>query len=540
MGPGRALVFMLSFRWLYALLVFVTVSVFAESALAQAQEEPVRPRRRQNQCSEDSQVSLFGTSLRLGTVLDQLARNHSCRLVVRKEINLKREVDIPTLKNVTLRDALRVILSPIGYSFAFEDADLVIFASYTQIFRVNVPMLTQFWSTSISNEAAGPGGGGQGGGQAGGLGGGVGGAGGAGGLAGGMGGAGGGQGGAQGLGGQISLTSVSSSDGFWDELEASMEALVGEGGKASVNRSAGLVIVHDSPENLDAVERYIDTVNEEMSRQAVVEIRVAEFTSRDRINAGVDWNGLVQDLAGSGASAGVVSDFSFRSINTASSNPGSVAFSLSGVNGTAVLNALQDQGEINLVSQPNLLVGNNLPAIIQVGNVQGYIAQVTTAVDDGAVSTEVEQGILSDGLTMSLLPRIQENDNITMTVSVILQEILSIDTRNFGGQEQAFGGETPILQIDLPRLNRRGYNGTVTSGFGDTLVIGGLIQKREEENSAGLPWLSKLPIIGILFGTQESRDDTTELLILLTPRQLADGAKPDPVYMERFIDPAED
>ncbi len=520
------------------------VAVFLSCAISEpafAQEETQRQRRRGSGCSEDGPVSLFGTSLRLGTVLDQLARNHSCRLVVRKEINLKREVDIPTLKNITLRDALRVILSPIGYSFAFEDQDLVIFASYTQIFRVNVPMLTQFWMTSISNEGAqggGGGAGGMGGGMAGGMGGGAGGMGG--GMAGGMGGGmqGGGGGGQQGLGGAVSLTSFSSSRGFWEELEESMEALIGEGGKSSINRSAGLVIVNDSPENLEAVGRYIDTVNEEMARQAVVEVRVAEFTSRDRLNAGVDWNQLFQRVGG--LNIGATSDFAFQSINQASVNPGNAAFTLSGVTGSVVLNALQDQGEIKLVAQPNLLVGNNLPGIIQVGQIQGYIAQVSNTVEDGAVATEVEQGILSDGLTMSLLPRIQDDTNITLTVSVVLQEILAIDTRSFGGGSAGIVGQTPILQLDLPQLNRRGYSGTVTAGFGDTLVIGGLIQRRKEENSAGLPWLAKIPILGILFGAQEARDDSTELLILLTPKRLAEGAKPDPVYMERFLDPRDD
>ncbi|MEO1483909.1 MAG: hypothetical protein AAFU77_17500 [Myxococcota bacterium] len=519
---------------------FAAFSLVASVALAQErQSRQERPRRRSKVCFEEGQVSLFGNSLRLGVVLDQLARNHSCRLVVRKEINLKRDVDVPTLKNVTLRDALRVILSPVGYSFAFEDGDLVIFASYTQIFRVNVPMLTQYWVTSISNEAAGPGGqGGQGGGgQAGAGGAGAGGAQAGGGARGG--GGGGAQGAQSGLGGAIGLTSISSSEGFWEELETSLEAFIGSGGKASVNRSAGLVVVNDSPENLEAVGRYIDTVNEEMARQSVVEIRVLEFTSRERMNAGVDWSALFQRLGGSGLNLGLRSDFASRSVAAASNAPGTTAVSLSGVSGSAVLQALEDQGEIQLVAQPNLLVGNNLPAIIQVGQVQGYIAQVSTTAEDGAISTEVEQGILSDGLTMSLLPRIQDDSNITMSVSVVLQEILSIDTRSFGGNTNAFS-ETPILQIDLPTLNRRGYNGTISAGFGDTLVIGGLIQRRKENNSAGLPFLAKVPIVGILFGAQEARDDTSELLILITPKRLADGAKPDPVYMERFLDPVEE
>lgn len=521
-------------RRLAGVLAIGLVVTLADPGLAIAQRRKRRgapaKEKVENGDLGDSEVSLFGTSLRLGTVLDQLARNHGFRLVVRKEINLKREVDVPTLKNVPLRDALRVILSPIGYSFAFEDEDLVIFSSYTQIFRVNIPMLGQQWVTSISNEAGTSLGaqGAQGGGNV---------APGAG--ARGIGGAmrGGGGGGNQqqttgGLGGVVSLTSYSSSLGFWDELETSLENLLGQGAKVSVNRSAGIVVVNDSPENLEAIGRYIEAINDDMSRQAVVDIRVAEFSATNNLQAGVDWNLLFQRLAG--MNAGLSSNFVAQNVD---GRTGTSLFSIRGVSGSAVLTALEDQGEVRLVAKPNLLVGNNLPGIIQVGRIQGYIARVAANVDNGATSTEVEQSTLQNGLTMSLLPRIQDSDYITLALSVVLQQVLSIDTRIFSAVTSgAFGGDVPALQLDLPTVNRRGYSGTVTARFGDTLVIGGLINKREEKSSTGFPLLSKLPIVGIFFGQQESREESTELVILVTPNRI-DKARPDPVYMERFIEP---
>jgi type II secretory pathway component GspD/PulD (secretin) len=75
--------------------------------------------------------------------------------------------------------------------------------------------------------------------------------------------------------------------------------------------------------------------------------------------------------------------------------------------------------------------------------------------------------------------------------------------------------------VQLPNTIRRSYSGVVRAKVNETLVMGGLITTRKEERSRGLPFLAKIPIIGILFGQKEYVDRKSELIITLTPREVA-------------------
>jgi len=457
-----------------------------ESAAAGAEEEPTGRKP----------VSLFGTSLTLGAVLDQLARNQGLYLIIRTDVNLKKEIDIPTLKNVALEDALRVILTPIGYSSAINGNELIIFARYVRVFRVNVPMITQNWQSDFANDATvgslGEAEGGGGGGDS-----------------------------NSSLGAKVALATKSSSEGLWTELEKAFATLLSKDGTFSVNRAAGLVTVNDKPYALDAVERYIEALNEEMAKQVVIEVRLAEVTFRDERKMGVDWNILYDKIAGMAVGAASTAG---SALVKDQSQTGAISLSLAGVGGSAVLHALEEQGDVNLVSQPNLLVGNNLPALIQVGQIRTYVAAITQMfVPNAGYQTSLKTGMLSDGLIMSLLPRINDND-VTMAVSLVLQEVVSLELRTFGQNA-----------VELPSFNRRSYSGVVSAKPGDTLVIAGLIDEKHSDVDRGVPFLSRIPVIGVLFGSEEYVSHRTELVILLTPKTIA-AAAPSQHDLDKFLD----
>ena len=76
----------------------------------------------------------------------------------------------------------------------------------------------------------------------------------------------------------------------------------------------------------------------------------------------------------------------------------------------------------------------------------------------------------------------------------------------------------------------------VTGRLGETIVIAGLIDNREEDENLGVPILSKIPIVGILFGGQEYNKRRTELVVLMSPRSM-ESARPTVEDLERFPDP---
>ena len=71
---------------------------------------------------------------------------------------------------------------------------------------------------------------------------------------------------------------------------------------------------------------------------------------------------------------------------------------------------------------------------------------------------------------------------------------------------------------DAPPINTRSIQSMLSVKSGATMVMGGLITDTKGQSSQGLPLLSKIPIIGGLFGQQEIKDDRTELVLFITPR----------------------
>ncbi len=470
-----------------AFAVYASLIFWSPAVVGQAPRERAAPSAE----SHGGLVTVSGTSLRLGTLLNQLTRQQGLRLVVQPEVDLSREVDLPTLRDVVFEDAMRVILTPLGYSFELESGELGIYARHTRSFRVRMPMITQSWTSSISNEAN-VGGVGQ--------------------QAGASGGDGGGgatpSGSGTALGARVSLLSQTSSEGLWNELEATLKTLTSKDGTFAVNRTAGMLTVTDMPAVLDAVGKYVATLNRELGRQLVIEVRIAEVSLRDRRQWGVDWSQAL-DRLGSLGFAGVRAQTTSSLGLDAFKDTGAFSLRFSGVAGKAVLRALEDQGEVNVKSQPNLLVGNGQPAIIQSGNVKAYVASITqTQIQDAGISTTAQVGVVSDGVVLALVPRMHEDASVSLAVSIVLQDLRDPMER------VVFEGGL----LDLPELTRRTYTGVVSAKPGETVVIAGLLEDETRDERKGVPWLVKAPIVGPLFGVGDKLKRRSELVITLTPR----------------------
>jgi general secretion pathway protein D len=74
-----------------------------------------------------------------------------------------------------------------------------------------------------------------------------------------------------------------------------------------------------------------------------------------------------------------------------------------------------------------------------------------------------------------------------------------------------------------PRIQQRKISSTVAINSGDTIILGGLIQENRDLSESGIPILHKLPVLGSMFGTKEDNQDRTELIVLITPRAIANS-----------------
>ena len=81
-----------------------------------------------------------------------------------------------------------------------------------------------------------------------------------------------------------------------------------------------------------------------------------------------------------------------------------------------------------------------------------------------------------------------------------------------------------------PAINKKKATTEVLIGDGETTVIGGILQITRTENQDGLPWLSKIPVLGYLFRKDANTATNRELLIFITPKIL----KPEPIQAKAF------
>ena len=264
------------------------------------------------------------------------------------------------------------------------------------------------------------------------------------------------------------------------------------------------------------------------SKQVFVQVLIAEVSldkSRDLgLQGGVLGGGVLNkyltvaglyDPLGTLTSIGTI-------LSTASGNKLTPSINASPVNVVGILQALDKNGLVNILSTPNILTSDNKEAEINVGeNVpfQGSTTQSTIS-----TTTSVERKDI--GINLKIKPQISEGDYIRMDIS---QEISAV--KNDRGQA-----------IDLVTTKRSTKTSIVVKDR-ETVVIGGLIQDQESETVSKVPFLGDIPGLGWLFKTKNKVRKKTNLMILLTPHIVKDGADLTAVTDEqrgRFNDSAKE
>ncbi len=237
-------------------------------------------------------------------------------------------------------------------------------------------------------------------------------------------------------------------------------------------------------------------------RQVKVEVLVAEVALTDNLKFGIEWfvksrPGVVGALRNSGS---VLPRTPTLPANTDSRSqiataPGLQLIDVVAGDVRAVLQALGEDGKSQTLSTPNVTVLDNEKASINVGNQISVDTGTTTG--SGGV-TQTSRQYISTGVILEVTPRINAGGRVTLEIN---QEIST----------PAPGGGTN------PNISTRKARTVVNVASGETMVLAGLIQNDSNSGSQGLPLLSKIPIIGGLFGTQSFSRNRSELVILITP-----------------------
>lgn len=309
---------------------------------------------------------------------------------------------------------------------------------------------------------------------------------------------------------------------FWNELIDELQNLLGEEGTVVANKTAGFVSVTAGKRAVERVENYLAQVKSGSMRQVNIQAQIVEVELSDKTQLGIDWT--APDLLRIGRfSVGRNSldgSASFVDGTGLGITGGAGTFLRASVGGDtrALMKALQEQGDLNVVSQPRLKAINNQTAQIRVARDEPYYIQTSGFVpasgDDGAQPAQFELATATIGLVVQVTPHISEDGWITLEISPVITRKLSqigfptTDTQ--GNVTFTEGVGPPVVDVKQTTVVAR-----VRSG--ETAVIGGLIQELTDEQENKVPVLGNLPLVGSAFRNTTKTKSKNELVIMITP-----------------------
>ncbi len=315
-------------------------------------------------------------------------------------------------------------------------------------------------------------------------------------------------------------------------------------GSIKADERTNQLIVQTLPERMKDIRDIIAKLDQK-TKEVLIESTIIQIKLTDDLSRGVQWEGLFE-LADEGGNTTYLGSTPLASVNsttaawrsraevlTDTGNIGSYPFSGTtsdyassvprvgtgemhiGVVGDhdydVMLKYLQTLGEVKILSNPKLAVINNQEARIHVGERQAYITTTTTA---GQTTTTVSENVtfLDVGLQLHITPTINDEGYITLKIKPDLSSVI-------GTLLTAQNNRIPIVDTSTAET-------TVMIKDGATVAIGGLRKEEKTDTSQEVPFLGKIPILGMFFKSGTKGTTRSELLIMVTAH-IIDGDKLD-------------
>jgi MSHA biogenesis protein MshL len=287
-----------------------------------------------------------------------------------------------------------------------------------------------------------------------------------------------------------------------------------EGTCLNISPFASMVTVTATPDKQQQVADWLNLFKASITRQVYITAKVVEVTLDRSKSYGIDWSAVLTTARGT---------ISFKTDPTSTvSSTGNSSFNL-GVGDlalTAVLNALQSTGDVNVLASPATSAMNQQKASF---NVTREIPFVTTTLQPqtntltGQVTYNQIQTVQTAqvGIILDVLPQISSDNVVTMSIRPSVTSLVSTQTITSSGG----------LQSILPTTDRRETDTMARVRSGETVMIGGLIQTQTTNDRHGIPGLMNLPVIGRLFSHTTQTEHHSEMVIFITP-QIVSGQPP--------------
>ena len=281
-------------------------------------------------------------------------------------------------------------------------------------------------------------------------------------------------------------------------------------GKITEDRRNKQLIVTDIPSVIEKVKHLVKLLDLP-ERQVLIEARIVEANSNFSRDLGVKWGvnyGTNTPTNPNYGSVGLGGSFLLSptdvSTNSGTSGLGSgFTFGRLGISNMTLdlkISAMEKSGYGKVISTPRVTTMNGATATISQGTEIPY-QSTSGAGSNATVSVSFKKAVLS----LTVTPEINPDGSIFLT----------IDATN-----DSKGEDVPTGIGAAPAIDTKSATTKVLVKDGQTTVIGGIFVDQQNYSQDGVPWLSKVPILGHLFSSTSKSNQRQELLIFVTPRIL--------------------
>ena len=317
------------------------------------------------------------------------------------------------------------------------------------------------------------------------------------------------------------------------ESEKTAQQFLSAQGSLSTDPRTSTLIVRDLPENVDRIEEVMKKLDTQ-TPQVLIEARIVEASTNFTRQLGIQWGGSFSNVqsgtvfgvtgAGSGTAGAAFNPLTggvgLSGNNFAVNLPANVGPGAGGAIGLAIgnlsntvqldlqLSAMEDSGEGKILSNPRILTLDNREARISSGTeILIPISTITTGFGTGATGGGGVSGRTRSGVTT-----INAKLELVVTPHVTSEDLIVIHVRA-DKKEPDFNRAVQ----GIPPLTTRSAETDLLVRNGETVVIGGIYTRNHSFSEQGVPWLSKIPVLGWLFKTKTRQESQSELLIFITP-----------------------
>ncbi|HDS1073888.1 type II secretion system protein GspD [Stenotrophomonas maltophilia] len=284
-----------------------------------------------------------------------------------------------------------------------------------------------------------------------------------------------------------------------------------EGDRVGVSavEETNTLLVRSTPQAWRSIREVIEKLDV-MPLQVHIEAQVAEVALTGDLKYGVNWffDNAVAGRALTGALAGLTlppaAGGSWNTFAGGVTGNDGVGWAFTGHNAAAVVSALDKVTDLRLLQTPSVFVRNNAEATLNVGD---KVPINTTTVNTGVgTSTYSSVQYIDTGVILKVRPRVTRDGTVFLD---IVQEVSSAS--------DVPDACNPNERNCNPRISTKKLSTEAAVQSGDTIMLAGLITDSGTDGSSGIPGLSRIPVVGALFGQKTRTSRRSEVIVLLTP-----------------------